>query len=59
MGGGDAFVGLLGLGVTEPGDLGVVMGSSNVLFGLTSKEVHFPGIFGSLPKSDYSGFEFD
>jgi ribulokinase len=48
-GGGDAFIGLLGLGVVEPGDLGVVMGSSNVLSGLTASEVHFPGIFGSFP----------
>src|SRR5262249_44280388 len=48
-GGGDAFIGLLGLGVVEPGDLGVVMGSSNVLSGLTTDEVHFHGIFGSFP----------
>ncbi len=49
MSGGDAFVGLLGLGVVEPGDLGVVTGSSNVLSGLSAEEVHFPGIFGSFP----------
>lgn len=55
MGGGDAFVGLLGLGVTEPGDLGVVMGSSNVLSGLTAAEVHFPGIFGSFPDAVIPG----
>lgn len=47
--GGDAFIGLLGLGVTAPGDLGVVMGSSNVLSGLSAEEIHFPGIFGSFP----------
>lgn len=55
MGGGDAFVGLLGLGVVEPGDLGVVMGSSNVLSGLTPDEVHFPGIFGSFPDAVIPG----
>jgi ribulose kinase len=49
MGGGDAFIGLFGLGVTEPGDLGVVMGSSNVLSGLSQAEFHFPGIFGTFP----------
>ena len=49
VGGGDAFVGLLGLGVAEPGDLGVVMGSSNVLSALSAREVHFPGILGSFP----------
>ncbi len=48
-GGGDAFVGLLGLGVVEPGDLGIVTGSSNVLSALASEEVHFPGSFGSFP----------
>jgi ribulokinase len=55
MGGGDAFVGLLGLGVVEPGDLGVVMGSSNVLSGLSAEEVHFPGIFGSFPEAVIPG----
>lgn len=54
-GGGDAFIGLLGLGVVEPGDLGVVMGSSNVLSGLTAAEVHFPGIFGSFPDAVIPG----
>lgn len=48
-GGGDAFIGLLGLGVVEPGDLGVVMGSSNVLSALSSEETHSPGSFGAFP----------
>ena len=48
-GGGDAFIGLLGQGVTEPGDMGVVMGSSNVMSALAAEEFHFPGIFGSFP----------
>jgi ribulose kinase len=55
MGGGDAFIGLLGLGVTAPGDLGVVMGSSNVLSGLSGEEFHFPGIFGSFPEAIMPG----
>jgi len=55
MGGGDAFVGLLGLGVVEPGDMAVVMGSSNVLAGLTEDELHFPGIFGSFPDAAMPG----
>ena len=49
MGGGDAFVGLLGMGVTEPGDLGLVLGSSNVILGFSRDEFHVPGIFGSFP----------
>jgi FGGY-family pentulose kinase len=55
MGGGDAFVGILGLGVTEPGDLAVVTGSSNVLSALSIKEVHCPGIFGSFPDAVVPG----
>jgi ribulokinase len=53
--GGDAFVGLLGLGVVEPGDLGMVMGSSNVMSALSLQEVHFPGIFGSFPEAVIPG----
>lgn len=55
MGGGDAFIALLGLGVVAPGDLSVVMGSSNVLSGLAREEVHFPGIFGSFPDAVLPG----
>lgn len=54
-GGGDAFVGLLGQGVTQPGDLGIVMGSSNVLSALATAEIHFPGIFGSFPDAVIPG----
>jgi ribulokinase len=54
-GGGDAFVGLPGQGVTQPGDLGVVMGSSNVLSALSVEELHFPGVFGSFPDAIIPG----
>ncbi|MCX6047981.1 MAG: FGGY-family carbohydrate kinase [Chloroflexi bacterium] len=47
--GADAFIGLLGLGVTSPGDMGVITGSSNVMSALSAHELHFPGIFGSFP----------
>jgi ribulokinase len=48
-GGADAFIGLLGQAVTSPGDMGVIMGTSNVLSALAANEIHFPGIFGSFP----------
>jgi ribulose kinase len=48
-GGGDAFIGLLGQGVTSPGDAGIIMGSSNVLSALSAEELHFGGILGSFP----------
>jgi ribulokinase len=49
--GADAFIGMLGQGVTAPGDLGLITGSSNVLTTLSATEVHFPGIFGAFPES--------
>lgn len=48
-GGGDAFVGLLGQDVTEPGEMGLITGSSNVLSALSASEFAAPGIFGSFP----------
>ena len=36
MGGGDAFVGLLGMGVSREGHFGLICGSSNVLSGFTA-----------------------
>jgi ribulokinase len=54
-GGGDAFIGLLGQGVSSPGDAGVILGSSNVLSALAVEEVHFPGILGSFPDAVIPG----
>jgi FGGY-family pentulose kinase len=48
-GGADAFIGILGQGITQPGDMGVITGTSNVMAALSANEVHFPGIFGSFP----------
>lgn len=55
MGGGDAFISLLGMGVTEPGEMGLVMGSSNVISGLSAQAIHAPGLFGSFPDSLIAG----
>ena len=56
-GGGDAFIGLLGQGVTEPGEMGVIMGSSNVLSALSAHEFHVPGVFGSFPDALIPGLD--
>ena len=48
-GGGDAFIALFGQGVTQPGDMGIIMGSSNVMSALSTTESHARGIFGSYP----------
>ena len=54
-GGGDAFIGILGQGVTQPGDLGMILGTSNVLSVLSATEFHCPGIFGSFPDALMTG----
>ncbi len=53
--GGDAFIGLLGQGVSAPGDVGIIMGSSNVVSALSAQELHFAGILGSFPDAVVPG----
>ena len=47
QGGGDAFVGALGLGVTEPGKLALITGTSHVIVGQASEAHYGRGFFGS------------
>lgn len=48
-GGGDAFVGMLGLNAIRPGQLSLITGSSHVHMALLDREIHAPGIFGAYP----------
>ena len=47
QGGADAFVGMVGLGVIEPGQLALITGSSHLHLGVTDRAFHAPGIFGT------------
>ncbi len=47
QGGGDAFVGALGLGVTEPGKMALITGSSHVIVGQSAEAHYGRGFFGS------------
>ena len=47
QGGADAFIGMLGLGVTQPGQMALLTGSSHLQLGLVGQEVHGRGIFGT------------
>ena len=47
QGGADAFIGVIGLGVTEPGEMALITGSSHLHLGIAAKEVHGPGIWGT------------
>jgi ribulokinase len=57
QGGGDAFIGLLGLNVTRPGKIGLITGSSNVLAGFTaaSEEFHQSSLYGAFPDAVVPG----
>lgn len=46
-GGLDAFVGMVGLSVVDSERLALITGTSHLLLGLSDKEVHFPGMWGS------------
>jgi len=47
QGGADAFVGMIGLGVVEPGQLALITGSSHLHLGVASAPLHAAGIFGT------------
>lgn len=55
-GGGDAFVGMIGLNAIRPGKLSLMTGSSHVHMGLLGKEIHAPGIFGAYPDAVLPGY---
>lgn len=43
----DAYAGALGLGVVEPGTLGLITGSSHVMIGQAAQPIHGQGFWGS------------
>lgn len=47
QGGADAFVGMIGLGVTEPGQMALLTGSSHLHLGCTNEMFESPGIWGT------------
>ena len=55
QGGGDAFVGLLGLNVAQPGRLGLITGSSNVIGAFTEDAFHRSGLYGAFPDAIVPG----
>ncbi len=55
QGGSDAYVGTLGLGVVHEGDVGLITGSSHLLLGATTREVHDPSISGAFPDAVLPG----
>lgn len=55
QGGADALIGMIGLGVSQPGQLALITGSSHLQFGVTDKSVHAPGVWGTYKDAVYPG----
>jgi ribulokinase len=55
QGGADAFIGMIGLGVKDPGQLALVTGSSHLQLGVADRALHGPGIWGSYADAVYPG----
>lgn len=53
QGGADAFIGMIGLGVTQPGEMALITGSSHLQLGLSPSPLHKPGMWGSYMDAVY------
>lgn len=47
-GGADGYVGVMGVNALRPGRMALITGSSQLLIGLSDREMHFPGMNGSF-----------
>jgi ribulose kinase len=47
QGGADALIGMIGLGVAQPGQLALITGSSHLQFGVTKNPLHAKGVWGA------------
>jgi ribulose kinase len=55
QGGADALIGMIGLGVSQPGQLALITGSSHLQFGVTEAPLNAPGVWGSYADIVYPG----
>ena len=55
QGGSDAFIGVIGLGVTEPGEMALITGSSHLHIGVAAGEAHRAGVWGTYMDGVYPG----
>lgn len=47
QGGADALIGMIGLGVSKPGQLALITGSSHLQFGVSDAPISAPGVWGA------------
>jgi len=55
QGGADAFIGMIGLGVSRPGQLALITGSSHLMFGVSSQPASVNGLWGTYADAVYPG----
>ncbi|MDQ0395333.1 FGGY-family carbohydrate kinase [Labrys monachus] len=55
QGGADAFIGMIGLGVSKPGQLALITGSSHLMFGVSATPVSVDGLWGTYADAVYPG----
>jgi ribulose kinase len=55
QGGVDAFIGMIGLGVAQPGQLALITGSSHLQLAITDQPTSAPGLWGSYADAVYPG----
>jgi len=56
-GGADAFIGVIGINALKPGTAALITGSSTLVIGITEKEIHARGLFGSYPDAILPGLQ--
>lgn len=54
-GGADAYIGVIGVNALRPGQLALITGSSQLHIGLSDRELHAKGLFGSFPDAIVPG----
>lgn len=55
QGGADAFIGMIGLGVSEPGEMALITGSSHLQLGIAAAPIHRAGVWGTYMDAVYPG----
>ena len=56
-GGADAFIGVIGINALKLGTAALITGSSTLVIGITEKEIHARGLFGSYPDAILPGLQ--
>ena len=56
-GGADAFIGVIGINALTPGTIALITGSSQLQVGITDREIHARGLFGSYPDAILPGLQ--